>query len=128
MRLRAAIFLILALALPWVLTLCHGADLPPMPPKVYPKKVEVKRGAELLIQKKALAPSASKVIVIPWRTNVADWHYSSGIVPNNYWWNLETRTTDAWTVAQSNVGPGVTVTNNKAEAFRFYRLHGRLTP
>ena len=108
----------------------HGQSSPPPLPKVMAvhRKVRITQttqgaGAAALIAKAA--------IVIPpvARTNVMAWRYPSTINPNALWWNLEASTNmRQWSLVQSNATGSLTVTNNRAERMRVFRLVGRVNP
>jgi hypothetical protein len=108
---------------------------PPVPPvpKIAKARAKLSRKAKAAVVTQgagagALIMKAVVVVAAP-RTNVFPWIYPKTIAASNYWWNLET-STDLWNwaVVCSNATGDYTVTNNKAEARRWWRLHGRTTP
>lgn len=97
-------------------------NLPPKTPTIHKKIPNMHQGALALKQ-------IHKSLVIPpsQHTNTFQWKYSNGIVPSNYWWNIEQKIgSNAWTVIQSNV-TGIPQLNIPKTNNGFIRLHGRTT-
>ena len=76
----------------------------------------------LISQSAAVLPPSST-------TNIITWKYPPGIVPSNFWWNIESSTDlRHWSVVIRNATGAYKVTANKIDRLRVYRLSGRILP
>ena len=107
--------------LPIIALVCVAAMVaptPPKPPKTPPKPAPEQQGASVVV---IVPPSP--------RTNIIAWKYPAGLVPSNYWWNVESSTDlRHWSVVIRNATGAYQVTAKKTDRLRAYRISGRLTP
>lgn len=103
--------------------LCVALTPPPLPKRPH-KSAAVNQGAGAL----ALI-SQPKVATVKTNSVTFVWQYPAGVNPSNLWWSVMSSTDlRNWTVAISNASGNSTVTVQRIEPIRVYRLSGRNTP
>jgi hypothetical protein len=110
-------------ALATLLTLsCLAASPPPVPRLKHRHAQGVTQGAGALALIKRTAVLQPRVVTI-------DWQYPPGLEPANFFWNVEGSTDlKMWSVIITNASGVNTVTVNRNEPLRVFRLSGRLSP
>ena len=107
---------------PLIALICLAATLPPPVPKKPVKRyVEPPRGAQLLLVKpKIVLPPSPRIVTNVWRYAAKD---------TNLLWDLQSSTDlTNWQTIIWNATGELSVTNNKAEPGRLFRLRGRAFP
>jgi hypothetical protein len=104
--------------------LCVAASLPTLPKRPN-KSVAIHQGAGAA----ALISRAALIVPPAPLTNIIAWQYPPGIVPSNFWWNIESSTDlRHWSVSIRNATGAYKVTVKKTDHLRAYRISGRILP
>lgn len=101
---------------------CLALSLPPAPKRPH-RSAAIHQGAGALALLKQAPPPQPPV------SRTIDWVYPPGINPSALWWNVESSTDlRHWIVVITNASGNNSLTVNKAEPLRAFRLSGRSQP